>query len=453
MEHGRTDLPQDVTPRSPAPAMIAHEAAANSAQQPATPPDAILSLGALPQNLESATDLIAQLAASNVELQDSRQQLTQEIEELKLLVTKLLLRLQGHRSERVADDPNQLKLDFQDGAEAQDALADASADAEQLVQEYLVRRKQAKPKPQRNEKLPEHLPRYDVELPVLDEVQNCPTHGPRVRIGEDVTETLEFERPKLKVRRTIIPKFACPKESECGVQSPDRPAGLVEGNRYDTSVAAEIITGKYGYHLPIYREQDYFAGSGWNASRSTLLNIMTAAAELLEPFYRYLCDEVRTDSVLGTDDTSVTLILPPEVPPVHADDPRSQRVHEVISKARDEGRTTVAAKMWAYRGVELPINVFDFSVSRHRDGPDDFLRDYSGTLMADCYGLSNHRTAHRRADSSRGLLVARAAQGVRCARQSAAGSERAVGDDRRIVRHRRSRQANVGRRTARAAAA
>jgi hypothetical protein len=41
--------------------------------------------------------------------------------------------------------------------------------------------------------------------------------------------------------------------------------------------------------------------------------------------------------------------------------------------------------MWAYRPFELPFNVFDFTVSRHRDGPDEVLKDYSGTLMADCW--------------------------------------------------------------------
>jgi len=45
----------------------------------------------------------------------------------------------------------------------------------------------------------------------------------------------------------------------------------------------------------------------------------------------------------------------------------------------------VNARMWAYRSFELPINVFDFTVSRHRDGPDEILRDYTGILMADCY--------------------------------------------------------------------
>lgn len=41
--------------------------------------------------------------------------------------------------------------------------------------------------------------------------------------------------------------------------------------------------------------------------------------------------------------------------------------------------------MWAYRGITVPINVFDFTVSRHRDGPEIFLDGFTGKLMADCY--------------------------------------------------------------------
>ncbi len=65
----------------------------------------------------------------------------------------------------------------------------------------------------------------------------------------------QFERPKLRVRVTKYPKFVCSEQPECGVVEPARPASLVEGNRYDTSIAAEIVTAKYAYHLPTYREE------------------------------------------------------------------------------------------------------------------------------------------------------------------------------------------------------
>ncbi len=202
-------------------------------------------------------------------------------------------------------------------------------EADLIVAEH--RRRHRAPRETRNEQLPAHLPRYEVDAVVPDEVKHCPTHGERKLIGYDRVETLEFEPPKLKVRVTLYPKYACEGATECGVSQPPRQPGLVEGNRYDTSIAAEIIPGKCGYHLPIYREQDYFAGSGWTPSRSTLLNILRASAELVHPFARFLRDEVLASGVLGTDDTRVTLLLPPEIPagpgggPEVAADPRGVR--------------------------------------------------------------------------------------------------------------------------------
>jgi hypothetical protein len=157
----------------------------------------------------------------------------------------------------------------------------------------------------------------------------------------------------------------------------------VEGNRYDASVAAEIITAKRGYHLPIYRQQDWFGGSGWMPSRGTLLNIEASAAELIRPFVRYLREEALGSGAIGTDETRVTLLLPSEIPPPIAGDAKSRRIHEVFSEARQEGKPSVSARMWAYRSLTVPLNIFDLTVSRHRDGPDAFLveTNFTGTLL------------------------------------------------------------------------
>ncbi|RPH76669.1 MAG: hypothetical protein EHM77_08920 [Planctomycetaceae bacterium] len=73
----------------------------------------------------------------------------------------------------------------------------------------------------------------------------CAEHGPKELIGYDTTETLEFEPPQLRVRVRKYAKYACPQEPTCGVVQAERPVGLVEGNRFDTSLAAEIIANKY----------------------------------------------------------------------------------------------------------------------------------------------------------------------------------------------------------------
>ena len=248
--------------------------------------------------------------------------------------------------------------------------------------------KRRKPRKKRDESLPQHLPRYEVTADVPEETKTCPTHGARTLLPEEMwdrTETLEFERPQLKVRVTKYPKYACSEEPECGIGSPERPTGIVAGDKYDTSVAAEIIAGKFSYHLPIYRQQDYFAGSGWTPGRSTLLNILTGCFFMIEPLLAYFKRTVQNDSVIGCDDTSVTLLYPKTIPKFNLDDPKERRIHEVFTQARHENKPSIRAKMWAYRGTSIKLNLFDFTVSRHRDSPELFFADYSGTLLGDCW--------------------------------------------------------------------
>lgn len=332
----------------------------------------------LPTDLAGSHALIEQLACTVDELRREKQ-------EIELAFAEYVQRLFRKRSERYINNPNQLRLDLGDAdavADATEGLAQAVEEAGQPVKAHLRRRHVRKP---RNEALPDHLPRYEVEASVPEHVKHCPKHGERTLIGHDSTETLEFERPKLRVRVTKYPKYACNGQADCGIASPERPTGLVEGDRYDTSVASEIITAKYGFHLPVYRQQDLFAGSGWTPHRSTLLNILVASAFAIRPLTEYFKRVVLASDVVGTDDTHVTLLLPATIPKAEANEPKSQRIHDVLGKAAAEGRRSVTARMWAYRSITQPLNVFDFTVSWHRDGPQLMLADYCGTLVADCY--------------------------------------------------------------------
>jgi transposase len=285
--------------------------------------------------------------------------------------------------ERYLADPKQFVLDFGDSPEVVDA-AEGIADAALETVAGYERRKQVAEKA-RSEQLPAHLPRYELKLDVPEHQKICATHGERQVIGYDWQETLEVVPPKLVVRRTGIPKLACPKAPECGVVEAPRPVGLVEGNRYDTSVAAEIMVAKYAYHVPVYRQQDMFASCGWTPSRSTLLNVLEAAARLIRPLVAHLREVVRAGPIIGTDDTTVTLVVKDTPPPLDPDDPKAARAREVIAAAQAEQRGSITARMWVYRSITAPINVFDFTVSRHRDGPDLFLDGFAGSLMADCY--------------------------------------------------------------------
>jgi len=285
--------------------------------------------------------------------------------------------------ERYLADPKQFILDFGDSPEVVDAAEGITDAALESVTGY-ERRRQAEHKA-RNEQLPAHLPRYEVILQASETELTCPTHGERKQVGMDWHETLEVVPPKLIVRRTGIPKFACPKAPGCGVVEAARPVGLVEGNRYDTSIAAEVAVAKYAYHTPVYRQQDVFAACGWTPARSTLQNVLKAAAHLIRPLVAHLREVVRAGPIIATDDTTVTLKVTDSPLPSDADNPKNARACEVIAAAQAELRGSITARMWVYRSVTAPINAFDFTVSRHRDGPELFLDGFTGSLMADCY--------------------------------------------------------------------
>jgi len=315
------------------------------------------------------------------------EQLTQERDEYKLAYDQWMQQRFRNRSERYLDNPDQLRLDLGDTPAAADAaqgLAEAVEEQELTIPEH-KRRKRPRP---RDERLPAHLPRYEVTAETPETTKECPTHGERQLLPEsmwDRTETLEFGRPQLKVRVTVYPKYACPNAPECGIVSPERPTSLVEGNKYDASVAAEIITGKYAYHLPIYRMQDYFAGCGWLPTRSTQCNLLASVCFVVGPLLDYFKSRAQGDFAVGCDDTSLTLLYPKSMPTFDLQDPKQRRIQEVFEKALRENQPSINAKMWAYRGVSVKLNVFDFTVSRHRDGPELFFADYEGTLLGDCW--------------------------------------------------------------------
>ena len=262
-------------------------------------------------------------------------------------------------------------------------MPQAQAEAEAIVERYAAKQK-LKPRKRRSELLPRHLRREERIMPADAALSQCDVHGPRQLIGYDATETLVYRRPELYVLVKKYPKYACAGEPACGVASPERPTSLVEGDRYDTSVAATIIEAKWFHHLPIYRQQDLFAGSGWVPSRSTLLNIVSQVAFVIAPLIESMKLLVQRDIGVGLDETSCRMLLPKETP--QGNDPKTRRLAEKIAEVRAAGQDSLLAKMWVYSGLHAaPYNIFDFRVSRHRDGPDDFFRQSQCKVQGDCF--------------------------------------------------------------------
>jgi transposase len=332
--------------------------------------------------LAEQTVTIAEQAATVASQARKIEELSVEMEKLRKLLSHFV---NGHRSEkRVLPAANQAWLPFDSSEEFQAARAEAEAQAEAIVQTYTVTR--TVPKKKRDESLPAHLPRVERVIEGDAAQKNCPAHGARKVIGYDTTETLVYKRPELYVLVKKYAKYACPGNPGCGVASPERPTSLVEGDRYDTSVAAAVVEAKWFHHLPIYRHQDVFAGSGWTPGRSTLLNLVSQVDFVIMPFIAHMTRLVQQDMGVGIDDTGCRMLLPKELPQAVPGDPKSQRLAEKVAETRAKGASSLLAKMWVYSGLHLArYNIFDFRVSRHRDGPDDFFRHSRCTVQGDCF--------------------------------------------------------------------
>ncbi len=327
-------------------------------------------------------NLIEEQAHSVLELKADADKLDQKVVELNLTVEKLLQQLYGRKSERRVDGEGQLFLNFgeEPTPEVVSALEEAIREAQEIVDEAEGRKKKRRRQPKRSDrKFPEHLPRYEETVDLPEEQREG-----LVLIGYDEVETLECTAAELKVRVTRYAKYAHPVEKSQGIKSPERPTGLVDGDRFDASIGVEVVAWKYFFHLPFYRQQDMFAGSGWIPSRSTLQLLETEVEFALRPLAGYLRGVLKQDTCIGCDDTGVLLVTPKVIPDL-SQHPRADRIGEVLQAAIEKGKPSINANFWGYYASRLPVVAFDFTVSRHRDGPDDVLSDYEGHLVGDCW--------------------------------------------------------------------
>ncbi len=338
--------------------------------------------------------------------------LQSEVQELKTKLTwyeteyrklaKMIAESIGRREKHLSPGGSPW-LPFDSAEELEAAKQEAETEAQKLLDDQAPL--PGKPRKRQDRSLPSHLPEVKKLCDVPEDKRVCPVHGPMSLIGIDMTQTLVYEPPKLYREVTEFPKYGCSHCKENGVVSAERPTSLVEGNKYDTSVAAAVVTQKYDSHLPLYRQTDIFAVSGWTPSRSTLLNLLRQTAFVIEPLVSYMARLVKEDEAVGLDESSCRMLLPPdeEEEKTIGDkalvekpmDLKRKRLEEKIKEARAKGEDSILGKMWAYRGlVQAPYNIFDFRISRHRDGPEEFFRTSHCIIQGDCFSGNTSIVIH-----------------------------------------------------------
>ncbi len=116
--------------------------------------------------------------------------------------------------------------------------------------------------------------------------------------------------------------------------------------------------------------------------------------EVTQDLPKLMLEELKRSWCIGLDDTQVKLIMPKEPPDEESggDEPQIQRLIEKQRVAKKANQDCIDAKMWGYPKFDsvAPYDVFDFRVSRHRDGPTEILVGYEGYATADFYSGNLH---------------------------------------------------------------
>jgi len=339
----------------------------------------------LPDDLGTAHEVILVQSDTLVKQKEKIEELKKEREEL---LAEIRFLRSGKKREKFIN-ADQLLLEFPEDKELQASLEAARKEAEEAIQEVTyIRKKAAKPRKVAADTFPAHLPREIVQVDIPEEFKKRIKSGEMIVIRESILESLKFVPPKLVVveYREPVLAFANTPDQEIPVQG---EANLGDKGRYHPSVAAQIVNGKFGLHLPYYRLQDMFASSGWTPSRSTLDYLTDLVHETTQELPKLMLSLIKKGRCLGLDDTQVKLIMPKELPEKAdgIEDPQIKRLIEKMIEAKKEKKDSLDAKMWGYSSFDssAPYDIFDFRVSRHRDGPDEILGGYQGHVMADCY--------------------------------------------------------------------
>lgn len=275
----------------------------------------------------------------------------------KLLIAKMKRERFGQSAERGGKllDRLELQLEELEASATEDEVAAGSAEPAPPTVHGFTRKK-----PVRGP-LPAPLPRERVVVPAPP---SCPCCGGRlVKLGEDVSETLEVVPRQWKVIQTVREKFSC--RSCEKITQPPAPFHVIPRARAGASLLAMILCAKFGEHQPLNRQSESHAREGIELDVSTLADWVGACSASLAPLLELIRRHVLAGERVHGDDTTAPV-------------PAKQK--------------TVIGRVWAYvrddrpfAGPDPPAALFFSSRNRHGEHPNRHLAGYAGILQADAY--------------------------------------------------------------------
>jgi len=288
-----------------------------------------------------------ELLAENIRLKDENSYLKEQINQLKRMIF-------GQKRERfVPVSSGQLSL-FDDDDVLQGEKN--SEKKEEIV--YSRRKPQKKQTPHFRNPIPAHIPRREIII----EPEGIDTKGLK-RIGEEITEELEYEAPKLHVNKYIRPKYA--KVNGEGVIIAQLPSRIIPKGIPGPGLISHILVSKFLDHLPIYRIRRQLKRMGVDIAESTINDWIKAIVELLKPLYNLQVKRILDRDYLMVDETTLRVL----------DSLKIGKTHR--------------GYLWVYYDPIRKEVFFEYRSGRNSSFPEETLKDFTGYLQTDGYSGYN----------------------------------------------------------------
>ncbi|WP_206240135.1 IS66 family transposase [Novosphingobium terrae] len=283
-----------------------------------------------------------------------------QIEKFKVQLARLRRMKFGQSSERMTLEADQLEFTLED-LEVEHAHTECVIEG-RVPEDALAKDAPRKP---RRAPLPDHLPRDEV-LHTAPDADGCSACGGAMgKLGEDVTEVLEYVPGRFRVTRHVRPKLSC---NRCDtISQAPAPALPVPRGRAGPGLLAHVVVSKFADHLPLYRQSGIYAREGVEISRSTMADWLGQVSWLLQPLVERIADHVMASAKIHADDTPVPVLAP------------------------GTGKTATG-RLWVYlrdnrrwSADDRPAALFRYSPDRKGERPREHLKTFAGFLQADAY--------------------------------------------------------------------
>jgi transposase len=244
-----------------------------------------------------------------------------------------------------------------------ESLFDFPEEKEEETQEENITytRKKNKPLKQKQavrQSLPENLPRETTLIEPTEDTSEMK------KIGESVTEILEYKPGVMYVKRYVRPKYA--KADGEGVVIGELPSLPIPKGNAGPGLLSHLLVSKYVDHLPFHRQKKQFKRLGIELAESTINDWFKKTCTLLEPLYDRLCKEIISSDYIMADETTMPV------------------------QTSEKSGATHTGYQWVYHSPIKKLVCLSYAKGRARTVPKDFLKDFKGTIQTDGYAVYNY---------------------------------------------------------------